>query len=1704
MVQVATTPVASGGYTADNTSPELVKFDLDMNLHVLTLFFNEPVDRNTFEETAVNLVSNSDTFTFADGTLQATQTGALEDVLYMDIVLTDSNSIKQKLTIATEDATTSISISQTPTLVLDMASQPFDEHTGGVAVYTPDNTDPVLESFDLDLTAETLTLHFSETISKDSLTIGEITLQSHAADPDAAISDDFETRTLTAVSTTSSPDGPTIVINLGKADLNEITRLTLLATGEDGSGSSGEDGSGVSGEDGRDTTFVTMTTLAFTDTALVANEMEPVVGEKASTYKKDDTPPTLESFEIDLTTEKLLLKFSETVKVSTFTKTAPALQEVQVWNGVGTNPNQYEFTDLVTVDADATTLEFSISDTDLNAIKKMRDLAVSTSSTYLAFPSDMISDMAGNPVTEVLVTLAQLTADFLPDVKSPTLVEFELSMDGDGTLTMTFDETMKTSTIEVGQITFENSDASASYELTAGVFSVLPADDSTVLVLTLDKDDLDAIKKMTNLCVSEATTYLKLSSTAALDMNNRNLTPVTMKVKNGGFDEDVTPPTLIKFDLNMNTHEITFLFSETVSRDTFVVERVTIVGTNSEEYPLEVGAMIDSQVPYSTSLAWKMDDADANALKRLRSTAVSIASSSILMADGAVQDANGQAIVAFSTPHPCDAHFPDETSPDLVSYTMDLTAGIITMQFSEAIKSSSLVAVGVRVLAGRGPTESSVQGCNGVALTSGSLKVDLDADGDASTRSDWLTAVIALSEDDMNAIKKCPALAVSDASTYLSIDSSVITDMNNRPFNAIASSVAQKVQDSGFEDDQVDPILRSFALDMSQRLLTLSFSETMLASSIVMGANTLVFTHGDGVALAVSSANVDVTGEDTNVITIQLSEADANAMKIAGSGRTLADSSLKIHQGWALDMNNNAVVLTDLALLTSDFIADTIPPVMRSASIDMNLGTLTIVFDETVKADSLEAGTITVQSDAAGTVKHTLLGPGTNINTDNSPTIVVQMVVSDLNAIKLKDMLTVIGDSYVYLAPGTVTDTSVAATLAVAHGDDAANFARDATDPVLSEFSFDLTTKSLVLTFDEVVKADSLEETEITLWSHASQQAADTLGETRRSHTLAEVDVDSSNGLTITLILSDGDLDTIKAIENLYVGPTSAYLSLTALAATDMAVPPNTVKPIFESNAKVADRFKSDNIQPRVTQVDLDMTTELLTIYFSETVDSSSVLYQGITLQKSANVGSTIDGHVTLSGGTRTHTTDIPSLQIKLTNDDLNKMKSAKIGMDKDSSYLVMTAASIKDMAGLDLIPREDGVVGDGGALQVTDYARDSTDPVLTSCALDLDAETFTLGFSETVDAGSILVQHFTLAQDQLGVQTTYSLHAPSGTSSADGPEIVVDISLSDLNEIKRLSELGLATKGGAETSVFCSISTLFIDDVFENHIEARDVGNGLPSINFGQDNTPPTLLSFSLDMNQVVSENTVQVATATILLKFSETVKFSTYEPTAITIQKDRTVTGIDSSVTLSGEFASVSTQSGTTLSFKLLRDDANAIKKIADLATSFSDTFITLTSNFVDDMSGNSIRPEDNGAALQISNNGFVPDETAPELLRFDIDMDKGKLTLSYDETVNGLSINPDEIVIRDTTNVGDAAASFTLTGGVVGSADGEPWVKVENERSFPHADSHIISFYFTKADLDEIKRLNMCSEANDCYLVHTEFLVYDMRANDVLRCT
>lgn len=40
--------------------------------------------------------------------------------------------------------------------------------------------------------------------------------------------------------------------------------------------------------------------------------------------------------------------------------------------------------------------------------------------------------------------------------------------------------------------------------------------------------------------------------------------------------------------------------------------------------------------------------------------------------------------------------------------------------------------------------------------------------------------------------------------------------------------------------------------------------------------------------------------------------------------------------------------------------------------------------------------------------------------------------------------------------------------------------------------------------------------------------------------------------------------------------------------------------------------------------------------------------------------------------------------------------------------------------------------------------------------------------------------------------------------------------------------------------------------------------------------------------------------------------------------------------------------------------------------------------------------------------------------------------------------------------------------------------------------------------KADLDEVKRLSLCTSQNNCYVIHTEFLVRDVSDNHILGCS
>lgn len=199
-----------------------------------------------------------------------------------------------------------------------------------------------------------------------------------------------------------------------------------------------------------------------------------------------------------------------------------------------------------------------------------------------------------------------------------------------------------------------------------------------------------------------------------------------------------------------------------------------------------------------------------------------------------------------------------------------------------------------------------------------------------------------------------------------------------------------------------------------------------------------------------------------------------------------------------------------------------------------------------------------------------------------------------------------------------------------------------------------------------------------------------------------------------------------------------------------------------------------------------------------------------------------------------------------------------------------------------------------------------------------------------------------------------------------------------------------------------------------------------------------------------------------------------------------------------LTGVHENITTGDGTEIAFKLLRSDANRIKKLsAIMGTKQSDSFITIGDHLVSDMAENPIVARNNGNAHPIDE--FTADTTPPQLLRFSINLDKeGDIVMTFDETVSGSSVNPSEITLRDSQNPDNFNSNHTLTG-----AFGSGRTIYEAGQNFSHEDSDIITIGFLKVDLDEVKRLPLCSENDNCFLIHTEYLVDDMYGRDIERC-
>ena len=370
---------------------------------------------------------------------------------------------------------------------------------------------------------------------------------------------------------------------------------------------------------------------------------------------------------------------------------------------------------------------------------------------------------------------------------------------------------------------------------------------------------------------------------------------------------------------------------------------------------------------------------------------------------------------------------------------------------------------------------------------------------------------------------------------------------------------------------------------------------------------------------------------DGTTVIVQLSDTDLNILKLDETIAFDANSSVVTLAPAAIrDVAGNAIGATELAV--QSFVADTTAPSLVSFATDVERGTLTLNFDEPVRASTLQAGGLTLQlaENGTGTDPYTL--QDTNVSGGNGLSLTLVLSFDDLNRIKQHTgLFRNLSTSFVSNSPILAKDMALignpVATRALDSGLAASAFTNDATRPTLRAFDLNLNVvpATLTLRFSEAMQSASFDPTQLTLQRSSNVPLADTVnkytltgGTVSNPNNLSTVPGNSGLDTDVFVIeLSEIDLDQLRLRR---IGASQNTCFITALPDMALDMLSQQLVPLLNNvNALQVDGLVLDVTAPRLVGYTIDLDTGLLTFVFDEPVDSSTLDTSNIRLQSAAS-----------------------------------------------------------------------------------------------------------------------------------------------------------------------------------------------------------------------------------------------------------------------------------------------------------------------------------------------------------------------------------------------------------------------------------------------------------------------------------------------------
>ena len=1520
-------------FVPDTTPPNLFGFSLNMNSKTLTLSFNEPIIANN--ATSGLFLSNASSVNIPPNAYQLNtviESNSTDSITLAMMTLTVT-ILKFDATIAT--STENLFIFLTQGSFEDYSSNPIQTSSIQATAYTFDFTQPSLVSYQIDLNSGSMTLAFSEPVNPGTINSNGFFISGSSPISSSA--------NIVASFIGASEYNTRISLNI-ISNINEI-KLALYGSPD---------------------AYISVPSSFITDTA--DNSLDSVLNSsplQASQVHSDTISPSVTGFTPNASapnTGSISFSFDEYIDLSSLSESSFTITlnnslinatyqglNGGVWSSAPNNATA--------------TYSFSQADRQQNFFGISYLLAVNSGQVSATFSTSLATDLAGNILNAQASPL--IYTGVLQDNVRPQFQSFSIDLDS-GDLTLSFSEDVILLAIP-GNIRFQDAPSNplTVFTLSSDAYNNQTGLYGSTVSIRLSMFDAGTLFNDTRVANTVNDTFLSLGETLAVDYSGNALSASGVIQASQVITSltPVNPPLLQNATLDLNNNSLILTFNQAMSPSLTVPGLISLTPLGISLSPsTNVGLFNDND----TILQLSLTQSDSSDIKFFFTTDifVSLGSNAAFSTESEgnlIQSLQIQTIV------------PDTTGPSVSSYTFDLNSGQVIITFNEPVSNETYNASSVWLSNAMNSLPS------GQPLTS--------SDVIASSASNTIM-IIQLPSSIITTVTSDPNLATSSDNTFLFFTPSSFQDLFFNPLQPPPSSI----KPTSFVSDSTSPSLQAFTLDLDNGVLSLSFSEVVIASSFQVSQLTLYDTSLSN-NLVVTDSTTLSTGY-VSIINAQIQGSSLNMLKALLNGGLVVRLSMTSSAITDSSSNEVTAISSSNPLNSAQVTPDTTAPSLLSLTAgNVAEKTLTMTFNEYIEPASWnDAGLTLYLNTSTGIYTFTGFTNG-QVSSDISSNLTY--VISDA---KFQGLLQIryqqayySGSIGVSLSPTTVTD--IGGNEVIQSTVYYFSMMTDPGSPQLVSFQLDLDNANLTMIFSEPVLINQIQN-QVIVQNSASSPT--------ESVTLTSNAYDSQEGMTgtsITLTLQLGDVISIAGNPDLGSTTSNTYLSL----GTSMSVDYSGNFLQSQSSAIQASSVVdySGQLNPQVRSFDLDLDSNQMTLHFSAPVNVSTLIPSKITLLNATSLPLTT---VSLTNVTLIAQGEQTDFRFLLNTRDIINIKRHPLCYTESNCYgsfaqgLALNSIQLQSLA--------------TPSVQVSSLVQDVTPPrFLAFPVFDLNSGLFTIIFSEPINGSSTQFTQVTFSNEVSSPSQSVTL--TEGFTSPDSIEIDFHLTRDDLNSLKY--RLNLCTN---RSNCWVKLPSFFVADIGSNPFLHSNYQPGAsasyhqPTV-FIPDTTSPILERYSIDMN-----------TGELVLSFDEVVDESFFQANDVTLLN---ATSSQLRLTLNNLTQYVRLDEGTSIQLTLTTEDLNWIKA-RDFYSSISNSYLSLVT-LMTDVSGNVLFDITPSFAIQAYS--FTRDRTLVNLIRFDsFNLDNGSFFLSFDEPVQVESLNTTALVFASGSS--GSPVTYRLTGG------------------------------------------------------------------------